>query len=84
MEQKEQKILRKFSGVVVSSKTPKSIVVKVDNVKWHAKYRKQFVSSKNYLVHDENSQYKEGDKVEFVECRPLSRLKRWRVISKEK
>ncbi len=73
-------IKRVFSGVVVSAKMDKTLVVKVSRAKWHPKYLKQYSLSKNYKVHDERKQYKEGDKVEFTECRPLSRDKRWRVI----
>jgi small subunit ribosomal protein S17 len=71
---------RKFSGVVVSDKGDKTIVVKVETVKKHPKYQKRYTVSQKYKVHDENNQYKLGDKVNFVECRPLSRDKRWRVI----
>lgn len=72
-------IRRKFSGVVVSDKSDKTIVVKVDSVKIHPKYKKRYTSSMKYQVHDENNEFRTGDKVSFVECRPLSRDKRWRV-----
>ncbi|PIR95031.1 30S ribosomal protein S17 [Candidatus Falkowbacteria bacterium CG10_big_fil_rev_8_21_14_0_10_37_6] len=74
--------MRKFSGVVVSDKMDKTIVVKVDRTATHAKYKKSFVISNSYKVHDEKNEHKEGDKVWFVQCRPLSKGKRWRVISK--
>jgi len=74
-------IQRKFNGVVVSNKNDKTIVVKIEIVKKHPKYQKRYVVSKNYKVHDEKNQYRAGDKVTFVECRPLSRDKRWRVIN---
>ncbi len=73
-------IRRKFQGVVVSDKMDKTIVVKVERVKVHRKYKKRYVVSKRYKVHDEKNKFKEGDKVTFVECRPLSREKRWRVV----
>ena len=73
---------RKLSGVVVSDKMAKTIVVKVETVKIHAKYHKRYTVSKTYKVHDESNQFKEGDIVTFVECRPLSRDKRWRVLAK--
>ena len=78
----EKPIIKKrvFSGVVVSAKMDKTLVVKVSRAKWHSKYLKQYSLSKNYKVHDERKQYKEGDKVRFVECRPLSKEKRWRVL----
>ena len=58
----------------------KTIVVKVDRVKRHPKYHKSFLVSKQYKVHDERNQFKDGDQVVFVECRPLSKDKRWRVL----
>lgn len=73
---------RELVGLVVSDKMQKTIVVKVDRVKTHPKYGKQFVVSKRFKVHDEKGEYKTGDKVVFVECRPLSKDKRWRVTGK--
>jgi small subunit ribosomal protein S17 len=73
-------IKRKFNGVVVSDKMDKTITVSVESVKVHPKYKKRYTVSKKYKVHDEKNLYKEGDKVEFLECRPLSKDKRWRVI----
>lgn len=77
---KEAVIRKKFSGVVVSDKMEKTIVVKVDSVKIHPKYKKRYTRSTRYKVHDEKNQFKEGDKVVFVECRPLSKDKKWRVV----
>lgn len=71
---------RKFSGIVVSDKMEKTLVVAVDDVKMHSKYKKRFTRSKKYKVHDEKGQFKEGDKVNFIECRPLSKDKKWRVV----
>ena len=71
---------RSFSGVVVSDKNDKTIVVEVKTVKVHPKYRKRFTVSTRYKVHDEKNEHQEGDKVSFVECRPLSKDKRWRVV----
>ncbi len=73
-------IKKTFSGVVASSKMDKTIVVVVENVKIHSKYKKRYIVTSRYKVHDEKNQFKEGDKVTFVECRPLSKEKRWRVI----
>ncbi len=82
-EKKEKEVVRKkFQGVVVSDKMDKTIVVRVDRVKSHAKYKKRYIVSKRYKVHDEKNQFKTGDKVTFVECRPLSKEKRWRVLYK--
>lgn len=71
-----------YTGIVVSDKMDKTIVVKVDRIKINKKYNKRFTVSNKFKVHDEKKQYKIGDQVNFVECRPLSRDKRWRVIYK--
>jgi small subunit ribosomal protein S17 len=71
---------RTLSGVVVSDKMAKTIVVKVDRVVVHPKYGKRYTVSRRFKVHDETNRAKEGDKVSFVACRPLSKDKRWRLI----
>ncbi len=75
-------IHRKFTGVVASDKMDKTIVVKVESTKVHPKYGKRYVETVKYKVHDEKNEFKAGDKVSFVECRPLSKDKRWRTLSK--
>lgn len=83
LKKKEKKIIKRtFTGVVVSDKMAKTIVVRVDRTKIHPRYHKRYTISKNYKVHDEKNQYKIDDKVKFVECRPLSKDKRWRTINK--
>ncbi len=78
---KEVKVIRKkFSGIVVSDKNDKTIVVNVERVKMNSKYKKRYVVTTKYKVHDEKNIYKIGDKVSFVECRPISKDKKWRVI----
>lgn len=72
-------INRRFHGVVVSTKNDKTAVVLVESVKKHPKYHKRYTVSQKYKVHDENNKSQVGDKVSFVECRPLSRDKRWRL-----
>lgn len=72
---------RKFAGVVVSDKNDKTIVVEVKRTKLHPKYLKRYIVTKKYKVHDPTNKYKVGDKVTFVECRPISKNKRWRVIN---
>jgi len=74
------KINKKFTGVVVSDKSDKTVVVKVERVKIHPKYHKRYTVSRKYKVHDEKNKFHNGDKVTFIECRPLSRDKRWRVL----
>ncbi|MCK9438815.1 MAG: 30S ribosomal protein S17 [Patescibacteria group bacterium] len=83
MENKKEvkKVIRKkFSGVVVSDKSDKTVLVSVDITKINKKYQKRYISSKKYKVHDEENKFKIGDKVSFVECRPISKDKKWRVI----
>jgi len=75
------KIQKKFSGEVVSDKGDKTIIVKVERVKMHPKYKKRYKVTKKYKVHDEENQYNIGDKVSFIECRPLSKEKKWRVLN---
>ena len=75
-----KKIQRKFKGVVISDKMNKTLVVRVDRIVVHPKYGKRYAQSRKYKVHDEKEQYKTGDKITFVECRPLSKDKRWRVV----
>ncbi len=76
--------MRSKTGVVVSSKMDKTIVVRVDNYKVHPKYKKRYMVSKKFYAHDETNQYKEGDKVTIYETRPLSRLKRWTTQEPQK
>ena len=68
------------SGVVISRSGDKSIVVLVDRRKRHALYKKVIKVSKKYHVHDEENVAKVGNRVRIVETRPLSRLKRWRLV----
>lgn len=82
MTEVKEKILKKFKGEVVSDKMSKTIVVRVDRFSMHPKYQKRYRISRKYKVHDEKGQFKIGDVVEFVGCRPLSKDKRWRVIYK--
>ncbi|MCF7860312.1 30S ribosomal protein S17 [Patescibacteria group bacterium] len=76
------KTIKRFKGVVVRAKGNKTVAVEVETVKMNKKYRKRFKVSTNYQVHDENNVCKEGDKITFIECRPLSKTKRWRVTEK--
>lgn len=78
--QKNTGFKRRFQGVVTSNKMDKTIVVKIDHVRTHRLYKKRFTVSKKYKVHDERNQYKPGDVVEFVETRPISKDKKWRVV----
>ena len=68
---------RTLVGQVVSVAMDKTIIVLVVSRKLHPKYKKQYKTSKKYHVHDELEVAKLDDKVSFVECRPLSKTKRW-------
>lgn len=81
MEKKDIK-KRKITGVVVSDKMSKTRVVSVSMLKKHSKYLKYFKTTSKFKAHDEDNQYKVGDKVVIEETRPLSREKRWRIVSK--
>jgi len=82
MSEEKKTIKRKFKGEVVSDKMEKTIVVRIDQFKLHPIYKKRYKTSTNYKVHDEKGTFKVGDKVEFVECRPISKDKKWRAIYK--
>lgn len=77
-----EKVSRTFTGVVTSDKMSKTIVVRVDRTVMHPKYKKRYVRSCKYKVHDEKGEAHVGDSVTFVECRPISRDKRWRLVKK--
>ncbi|MHC4940405.1 MAG: 30S ribosomal protein S17 [Planctomycetota bacterium] len=68
-------------GTVSSDKMQKSCTVRVERRYKHPKYGKYVVASKKYLVHDEGNEAREGDRVEISETRPLSKNKRWRLLS---
>ncbi len=78
---RQEKITKQFSGKVVSAKGDKTIVVSVESVKTHPKYKKRYTVSRRYQVHDEKNTYKENDLVKFIECRPISKTKKWRVLN---
>lgn len=70
-------------GVVVSNKMTKTVVVRVDRTLRHPKYEKVISRSKKYYAHHEEP-LQIGDKVTIMETRPLSKLKRWRVVEEGK
>jgi len=66
-------------GEVVSTKMTKTIVVQVSRRVPHPLYKRIVTKRKRFYAHDEGGQARVGDVVRIVECRPLSRLKRWRL-----
>jgi small subunit ribosomal protein S17 len=70
---------KSLTGIVVSDKMDKTVVVRVDHTSRHRLYRKIIRHSKRYFAHDDRLEAKPGDMVRIVESRPMSRHKRWRV-----
>ncbi|EJF80969.1 30S ribosomal protein S17 [Bartonella doshiae] len=71
---------RVLQGVVVSDKSDKTVVVKVERRYSHPLLKKTVRQSKKYKAHDENNQFKIGDQVSIQESKPISRDKRWIVV----
>ncbi|WP_419163614.1 30S ribosomal protein S17 [Candidatus Palauibacter sp.] len=67
-------------GTIVSDRMDKTVVVSVERRLPHPLYGKQVSRRKRYQAHDETNEYRVGDVVRIEETRPLSRLKRWRVL----
>jgi small subunit ribosomal protein S17 len=76
----ERGVRKERQGIVVSDKMDKTIVVKVSRRIRHPLYGKEMSQTRKYHVHDEANEAKIGDTVRIVESRPLSRLKRWRLV----
>ena len=75
---------RQLIGHVIPSKMEKTIVVQVERKFPHPTYNKYVKRTSKYYVHDPENKCKDGDLVRIVESRPLSKLKRWRVVNIEK
>ncbi|QTA38690.1 30S ribosomal protein S17 [Thermosipho ferrireducens] len=71
---------KRLVGEVVSDKMDKTIVVAVNTLVKHPRVGKYIKRTKKYYAHDEKNECKIGDTVEIIESRPLSKLKRWRVV----
>ena len=67
-------------GIVTSAKADKTVTVRIDSAKRHPRYQKIVRSTKKLHAHDESNDAREGDMVRVVECRPMSRNKRWRLV----
>ena len=72
---------RRLKGTVVSDKMQKTIVVEVTRLKKDPKYKKYYKVSHRYKTHDQENKFKIGDKVVIEETRPISKEKRWRVVT---
>jgi small subunit ribosomal protein S17 len=73
---------KKIDGVVVSDKMDKTVVVNAQRFVKHKKYGKFYKIDKKYKAHDENNEYKIGDKVTIEETRPISKDKNFKVLKK--
>ena len=71
---------RSLNGEVVSNRMDKTIVVRVERRVKHPLYKKEIRRFSKYYAHDENNEAKVGDSVRIDEVRPLSKLKRWRLV----
>ena len=72
---------RVLSGIVVTSNSNKTITVDVTRRIKHKLYKKIIKQNKKYHAHDENNEFNVGDKVSIMESKPISKLKKWKVIS---
>jgi len=70
-----------MQGVVVSEATDKTVVVNVERRVSHARYKKIIRRSKKYMAHDADNRCKVGDVVNIRECRPMSKRKRWEIVT---
>lgn len=68
------------TGVVIKESGKDTVSVLVEVLKRHPLYKKVFKSSKKYLCHTATNEFKTGDKVEIISCRPISKRKSWRVF----
>ena len=71
---------REEVGVVMSDRMDKTVVISVERASQHPLYKKVVRTRRKFVAHDETNDCRFGDRVRIVECRPISRRKRWRVI----
>ena len=73
---------KKLTGIVVSDKMQKTIVVNVERIKEHPKYKRRYKIHEKDKAHEEKQEYHIGDRVVIEEAKPISKDKKWKVISK--
>ncbi len=78
---------KQLIGKIISNKMQKTVVVEIERIKEHPKYKKRYKIDKKYKAHVANppaggGEYEIGDKVLIEECRPISKDKKWKVIKK--
>ncbi len=79
-QDKERRQRKENIGIVVSNKMDKTVAVAVTRKMRHPRYQKVFERTNKYYAHDESDALAIGQKVKIMETRPLSKLKRWRVV----
>lgn len=80
IQDKKKIILSKRKGMVISDKMDKTVVVAENTLKTHPKYKKRYMTTKKYKVHDPENKCKVGDVVEFVPAKPVSKDKKYRIV----
>ncbi len=73
---------KQLTGIVVSDKMQKTVVVEVEQWHVHPKYKRRFRMHKKYKAHDEKGEYHAGDRVIIEETRPISKEKNWKVMQR--
>ncbi len=81
MKEENKPHRKEKQGIVVSNKMDKTVVVSVERTIQHPQYGKVIKRSKKFHAHTDNNDLQIGDKVKIIETRPLSKLKRWRVVA---
>ena len=79
-EAEKQAVVKERIGEVISAKMDKTIVVRVERRFPHPQYKKIVKFQKKFYAHDGDKKAKQGDTVRIAECRPLSKLKRWKLV----
>lgn len=79
-ESNNKSIKKVREGTVLSDKMDKTVVVAVGRLKKHRLYKKYIRRTKNYKVHDEKNECKVGDTIRFVDTRPISKDKKWKMV----
>jgi small subunit ribosomal protein S17 len=73
---------KQLQGKIISDKMQKTIVVRVETIKVHPKYKKRFKAHKNFKADNSNNEYHIGDNVIIEETVPMSKNKKWKVVGK--
>lgn len=72
---------REFEGLVVSDKSDKTVIVQVESMEMNPIYKKFLKRTRKFAAHDEENEFKAGDVVRIQECPPISKRKKWIVIT---